>query len=160
MEMQKSNVVRVAEPSAVQAIAQNSDERYGIRVSDRWYNGKGKCEVVPGNVVEVAYVENGRFRNIQAIRMVSASPKLPGNVPNGFGSAERNRFVAYCVGLKAAATCLASPDQIHGDAIKRLAENFAEWLLAKASENAKAGEGKPPSPIKDENSKFEEVRSW
>lgn len=141
MEMQKSNVVRVAEPSAVQAIAQNSDERYGIRVSDRWYNGKGKCDVVPGNIVEVAYIENGRFRNIKAIRVVSASPKLSENVPSGFGPAERNRFVAYCVGLKAAATCLASPDQIHGDAIKRLAESFALWLLAKAKAEMETGGG-------------------
>lgn len=125
MNKQTSSEVRV-HSGQVQAVAQNSHTRYGIRVNNAWHEGIGKCPVKKGDAVEIAYKERGRFRDVVDIR--PASLRLGEPVPTGFGTSDKGVFVAKCVALKACATFYANSG---GSlvALAKASEALAKWLL-------------------------------
>ncbi|MBI3412990.1 MAG: hypothetical protein HY051_02850 [Candidatus Aenigmarchaeota archaeon] len=117
----------------VELVWRNPD-RYAVRVGGEYYSAFEKeCPVKEGQQVAIAYVENGKFRNIKAIEVVETpTAKLSDTVPRGFGLYERETLMVYSVALKAAATCWA-PTGLSSDGVKKLADNFAEWLLGKVN---------------------------
>ena len=127
--MQTSDV-KVAS-GEVQATVQNSETRYGVKISGfGWFNGFGKCPVERGSNVSLKYVERNGFRNIVKID----EPLKLSDVPDGFRPSGRDRFVAYSVALKAVAMLHAkSGAEEAWQHIRRDTESLAEWLLGKAT---------------------------
>ena len=104
----------------VDATAQNASERYGLRIGGSWYDGFGSCPVNRGDEVEVDFVEDDRFRNVQEVRMAEgvAEPR-----------AELDRRIARAVALKCAATLYAS-GWASAKEVTDLAERLEKWLRA------------------------------
>ncbi|GEM_PF-6945191 len=109
-------------------------DRYAVLVKGNWYSAFEKdCPVCKGEMVAIAYVQNEQWKDIKAIDVLEEKlPVLSSTVPRGFSPSERETMMVYSVALKAAASCWAAVDHISSDGVKKLADNFAEWLLAKA----------------------------
>lgn len=144
MKLQTSDV-KVAS-GEVEAAAQNSETRYGVRIGGLWFNGFGKCPVERGCNINLKYVERNGFRNIVSI---DVPLKLSEPVPGAIRPDAKERLVVYSVALKAAASCWRSAEGLSSVGVKKLAENFAEWLFEMArppakingsTANAKAGD--------------------
>ena len=130
-QMQQYEKIRLATGRVENVVTQQG--RYAVKIAGEWYSAfERACPVTEGQQVAIAFVENGRFRNIKAVSVLAE--KLPGlseTVPRGFGP--RDRFMTFAVALKAAASCYGSEVEVNSEAIKRLADTFAEWLISKSS---------------------------
>lgn len=105
----------------VEAAAQNTPERYGLRIGGDWYDGFGDVPAARGDAVEVQYAENGRYRNVQSVRVVEAA-----------ASDERASDITRAVALKAAAqVCAGSETQ--AKVVLSLAQAFEGWIAAPRS---------------------------
>lgn len=138
MKAQHSEV-RVAS-GQVQAAAQNSASRFGIKVAGVWYDGLGSCPVKRGDSVAIAYTEKGRFKNIVEARVSEPSEKAVLEVTS------RDRFVAYSVALKSATAMMAGAGVSQVSDVTLLAEQLAEWLLLKAGEKPAPAQAKGRQP--------------
>ena len=124
---------------AVEATAQNSDKRYGVKIGGEWFDGQGKCPVAKGDQVKLAFASNGKSYKIVELRS-NGQPKQqigPEHLakhmlaqPNGSGNGYAERRMARAVALKAAASATMSGDPA---TILRLAEKLEEWLYAAPS---------------------------
>lgn len=82
----------------VYATAQNTS-----RIGRVWYDGFGSCPVERGADVEVDFVEDDRFRNVQEVRIVEAeAPRREAR------DCSADRRVARAVALTCAATLHAA----------------------------------------------------
>ncbi len=106
---------------AVEATAQNSEDRYGVRLGGEWFDGKGECPVARGERVKMVFMRTGRFNRILGVRREAPGPEKKG---------EADRRITRAVALKAAAAISASGDSA---TVLRLAEQFEEWLNATPS---------------------------
>lgn len=134
-QMQQYEKVRLTTGQVENVVTQPG--RYAIKVAGEWYSAfERACPVSQGQQVAIAFVESGRFRNIKALLVLATgkSPGLSETVPRGFGP--RDRFMALAVALKAAASCYGSEVEVNTEAIKRLADTFAEWLISKSTGTA------------------------
>lgn len=106
--------------------------RYAIKVAGEWYSAfQSVCPVSEGQQVAIAFVESGRFRNIKALSVIAETLRgLSDTVPRG--ASPRDQLIVYSVALKAAASCYGSEVEVNSEAIKRLADTFAEWLFSKS----------------------------
>lgn len=127
----KQNKVRLA-TGQIENVAIKPD-RYAVLVGGDWYSAFEKvCPVSKGQSVAIAYTENGRWRDIKAIKVLEEKlPGLSSTVPMGFGPYERGRqeFMARCVGLKSAATFYADEGAAKSSDLVTLAEALTRWLL-------------------------------
>ena len=127
MNSQTTSEVRVYS-GQVQAVAQNEDARYGVKVDGAWFNGSGKAPVKRGQMVEITYTERDGYRSIKEIR--EAKVGLSETVPRGFGTSDRDVFVARCVAIKAASTLHAGSNAEESwQWLFKEAEAIAKWLL-------------------------------
>lgn len=121
----------------VAAAAQNSPDRYGIRIGEQWYGGFGTCPVEKGAVVEVAYVENGIYRNVKEIELL-AEQTAEASSDNGSAVEElpvetrlsHDSRIARAVALKCAVEAHKVNDSIVAEAVLKTAEKFERWLNA------------------------------
>ena len=56
----------------------NKDGKYGVKVSDVWYNGFGECEAKEGDSVAIEYVVNGQWKNVKLFSITNVAPKSVG----------------------------------------------------------------------------------
>lgn len=52
----------------------NRETNYSIKVGDDWFGGYGKAPCKKGDEVEVEYEENGKWKNISDVKILSSSP--------------------------------------------------------------------------------------
>ncbi len=57
----------------VEAVSQK-EKGYGLKIGDHWFNGFGTSPTNKGDEVEIEFVMNGNFNNIQTIKVVSEAP--------------------------------------------------------------------------------------
>lgn len=148
MQMQQQEKVRLA-TGRVEAVARNQPDRFGIKVAGNWYSGWGTMpDVSAGQDVAIAYVENGRFRNVRAIEVLPTStPKLSDTIGTGSGPSDKDVFVARCVAMKASATLHANEHVEEAwQYLMRDAKTIAEWLLGKGSTPTRVDREKGETP--------------
>ena len=61
----------------VQAVKQHDERRYSIKVGGEWYSDFGECPVAKGDVVELEFSMNGRYRNIRNVRVIGSAGARP-----------------------------------------------------------------------------------
>lgn len=145
MNSQTTSEVRVYS-GQVQAVAQQ-DATYGVKVDGAWFNGSGKATVTRGQMVEITYTERNGYRSIQAIREAKVS--LSETVPRGFGTSDRDVFVARCVAIKAASMLHAGSNAEESwQWLFKEADTIAKWLLERPSEK-----GSSPSSLKNQEAR-------
>ena len=108
----------------VAAVSQKPDF-YGFKVGNGWYGGHGSCPVQKGDEVEVQYVENGRFNDVEDIRILAAHEEELSSAGAGNGHEAR---ISRAVALKCAAMLFAGTEK--SDVVLRTAQGFEEWLNA------------------------------
>lgn len=135
MNSQTTSEVRYS--GQVQAVAQNNDAQFGVKVDGMWLNGFGKAPVKRGQMVEITYTENNGYRVIKAIREAKVS--LSETVPRGFGTSDRDVFVARCVAIKAASALHAGSNaEKSWQWLFKEAETITKWLLERPNEKGAA----------------------
>jgi hypothetical protein len=108
----------------VEATAQNSAERYGLKLAGSWYNGFGQCPAERGDEIQIDYVENGEYRNLENVRHVDSESELGVRMLD----ANRDERVVRCVALKCATTLFASEFGTVEEVLN-VAERLEQWLL-------------------------------
>jgi hypothetical protein len=119
--------VRTAQ-GVVEATAQNSPSRYGIRVGELWYDGFGQCPVETGDEVEIDYVERGRFRNIEGLKRLESEEDAAEDAEEAPRAESVEARIARAVALKCA-TMLSTPGASSAEVLG-LAQQFEKWLRA------------------------------
>jgi hypothetical protein len=113
----------------VGATAQNSEDRYGVRIGRSWFDGAGQCPVERGDDVEIAYSDAGRYRSIEEIRVVEDDEPEPGEVRAADAEASVDARIARAVALKCA-TALSTGSGVDAEAVLETARRFERWLRA------------------------------
>ena len=114
---------------SVEAVARNKPDRFGLKVGGAWFDGFGSSPVEKGDEVEVDYVENGRYRNIQEVRLVQERKADSADAEN-----DRETHIARAVALKCATRlCEGKPANVAD--VLALAEKLVEWLSATPRRN-------------------------
>ena len=107
---------------AVEAVARNKPDRFGLRIGGAWFDGFGSSPVEKGDEVEVDYVENGRYRNIQEVRLGEKGDAVK-------AEPDRESRIARAVALKCATRlCEGSPAKVAD--VLELAGKLEAWLCA------------------------------
>lgn len=103
----------------VEAVAQNAQNRYGVKVKDQWYNGFGSCPAKKGQEVDIQYTERNGFRNIKKLSALDLQEAV--KVVD-----DQDRAIARCVALKCAVQVV--PEGSYDEALS-VASRFQKWLL-------------------------------
>lgn len=61
----------------IDAVSIKKDNKYAIRIGDRWFNGFGKLPAEKGDTIELEYGTNNNFNNISKIISVNGASYLP-----------------------------------------------------------------------------------
>ncbi|MBI4502809.1 MAG: hypothetical protein HY700_16815 [Gemmatimonadetes bacterium] len=115
----------------VVATAQNSEDRYGVRIGRSWFDGAGQCPVERGAEVEIAYSESGRFRSIEEIRVSEPAEEMgveDASVERHAQEASVDARIARAVALKAAAALCWTESDV--ESVLKVAARFEQWLRA------------------------------
>ena len=54
--------------------AKNKDGKFGIKIGEEWYNGFGEANCKKGDVVEVEFKQNGKWKNVDSIKVITSAP--------------------------------------------------------------------------------------
>lgn len=109
----------------VAAVSQKPNN-YGFKIGDVWYGGFGECPLRKGDYVEVDYVENGRFKDVQDLHIVESQGTESGGDDIG------EIRIARAVALKCAVQ-LCGSDRDSTEDVIAVASKFEEWLRATSS---------------------------
>jgi len=117
----------------VKASAQNTPERFGLRIGPEWYDGFGECPVEKGAEVEVRYTDNGKYHDLQEVEVIGpgrAEEPVPSESASAASTVEESAEVvriARAVALKCAAT-VRSGSKVEAEDVVYDAEIFERWL--------------------------------
>lgn len=114
----------------VAAVAQNTPERYGVRLGEQWLDGSGQCPVHKGQAVRVLFVEDDQSRMIRGIWVADERAEEHGNATQRNPHDDR---IARAVALKCA-VALSSGWGVSVDELVEVAERLQSWLSARRDE--------------------------
>ena len=58
----------------------HKDGRFGIKIGENWFNGFGQAGCNKGDEILLTYEEDGKWKNVSDIKVLSANP-TPGSNP-------------------------------------------------------------------------------
>lgn len=97
------------------------EKGFGIALGkDNWYNGYGKCPVNKGDEVEIEYVEDGKWKNIKDIKVLTKAPEKL----NGADENARKRRALDCIFKAIDYSFNAKGKDLNQDEIKALAKQW------------------------------------